>query len=223
MTEAQSKIEAPPNSINLKKIGFFLDGWSDLVENMGNKADEVRDEVLQQLENRKMPDIELSRKTGYADLTASDKRAYLISETQPGATTTIYVNQHGEDLYVSWRTHLKPILNNTVFVVLGLAALVIGIIAANNRFLGGFGLFLATFITVFIIGAGSLALVGSIFRQNPFAFFFVDVNVLDAEDITAMTISVHYSVLRALDKSGIDVSKLRIKEKFTGGRKGEDV
>jgi hypothetical protein len=38
-----------------------------------------------------------------------------------------------------------------------------------------------------------------------------------------MSFSVHKSMLRALDSEGVDISKLRIKEKFTGGRKGEDI
>ena len=91
----------PPNGINLKRLGMYLDGWGDLVEGMGGKAEEVRNEVLSQLEARNMPDIDLSRKTGYANLISGDKRAYLISETDPGAITTIYSAEHGQDLYLS--------------------------------------------------------------------------------------------------------------------------
>jgi hypothetical protein len=215
---------APPkDGINLKKLGMYLDGWGDLVEGMGTKATQVRYEVLEQLRSRNMPDVSLSRKTGYANVTSKDKRAYLISKTDPGVTTTIYVAEHGKDLYVSWRTYLDRVWNQVVlWVILG-AALLFGAAQANDRYFGGFAIFMATFVGALIVEAGLVALAGFLFRRDPLAFFFVEVTVLDAEDISAMSLSVHKSILRALDQSGIEVSKLRFKEKFTGGRRGEDI
>jgi len=55
------------------------------------------------------------------------------------------------------------------------------------------------------------------------AYFFIEPNVFDAEDITAMSLSVHKSVLRALDSAGIDSSKLRLKQDFKGGRRDQVV
>jgi hypothetical protein len=219
----QDKPALPPKKFNLKKLGLFLDGWSELVEGMGTKAEQVRDAVLKDLKGRNMPNINILKRTGYVDPVSHDKRAYVITKTQPGATTTIYVAEHGQDLYVSWRTYIKPVLNIVVLTLIGIAALIFGMIVADNNLYGSFGLFLFTFIIMLFIGAMFVAMAGYFFRGNPLAFFYVEVTVLDAEDITAMSLSVHKSILRSLDQAGIDTSKLRIKEKFTGGRKGEDI
>ena len=55
------------------------------------------------------------------------------------------------------------------------------------------------------------------------AFFVIEPNLFDADDITAMSLTAHKSLLRAMDSSGIDMSKLRLKQDFQGGRRGERV
>jgi hypothetical protein len=65
------------------------------------------------------------------------------------------------------------------------------------------------------------ALIGRFTKGDFLAFFFKVPNIFDAEDITAMGLSTHKSLLRALDSVGIDSSKLRPKQDFKGGRKGE--
>lgn len=47
--------------------------------------------------------------------------------------------------------------------------------------------------------------------------------MFDAEDITAMGLSVHKTIIRCLDTAGIDISKLRLKRDFKGGRRDETV
>jgi hypothetical protein len=64
---------------------------------------------------------------------------------------------------------------------------------------------------------------GRVLRGSAWVFFIIQPNVFDAEDITAMSLSAHKSILRALDGSGIDISKLRLKQTFKGGRRGEEV
>ena len=31
----------PPNSVNVNNLGYFLDGWADLIEGMGEQIEEV--------------------------------------------------------------------------------------------------------------------------------------------------------------------------------------
>jgi hypothetical protein len=73
-------------------------------------------------------------------------------------------------------------------------------------------------IEIFIVSK-----IGELRKQDPLAYFYVTPTVFDADDVAAMSLSAHYALLRALDQSGIDTSDLRIKEKFTGGRRGEDI
>ena len=74
-----------------------------------------------------------------------------------------------------------------------------------------------------VVAAFVLAVAGKFFKGSYTAYFFIEPNIFDAEDISEMSLAAHYSILRSLDKAGIDTSKLRIKQKFTGGRKGEDI
>jgi hypothetical protein len=68
-----------------------------------------------------------------------------------------------------------------------------------------------------------LFIIGLLFKKSALYFITIQPNLFDAEDIAAMSLSVHRSVLRALDNTGIDTSKLRLKSKFTGGRRNEEM
>lgn len=231
-TSSQSPV-APPNSLNVNKLGFYLDGWADIVEGMGSKAGEVRQNVLKSLQDRNMPEITLGNKNGYVSLVSNEKRDYVVAETNPGARTVINISQHGKDLYASWRTWLEPKVNWGLLKWFGLGAAVLGLFTGGIQQGGGFfgpsqtsfsltGWIFST-IGFALLAAFGLAIAGRIFKGGFLAYFFIEPNVFDAEDITAMSLSVHKSIIRSLDISGIDISKLRIKEKFTGGRRGEDL
>jgi hypothetical protein len=224
---------APPNSINVDTLGIFLDGWSDLIEGMGGKANEVRVEVLKQLQSRGMPEIGLSNIIAFVGIFSSERRDYVITDTEPGARTTIYISQFGKDLYASWRTWIEPKMNWDLLKWFGIGAGVLGFFSGGIQQSGGFfgpsslsfsfpGWILST-IGFGIFGAILLAFTGKMVKGSYTAFFYIEPNIFDAEDITAMGLAVHKSILRALDTSGIDITKLRIKERFSGGRRGEDV
>ncbi len=83
--------------------------------------------------------------------------------------------------------------------------------------------FLITTLVMMGFEFGLIAIAGRILKGNFLAFFFIEPNVFDAEDITAMSLSAHKSLIRALDNTGIDVTKLRLKQNFKGGRRGEDL
>ena len=78
-------------------------------------------------------------------------------------------------------------------------------------------------IIVLLFEFSVVAAVGRLVKGYSYYYFFNHPTVFDAEDITAMSLSAHYALIRSLDNAGIDTSKLRIKEKFTGGRRGEDI
>ena len=216
---------------NVNKLGYFLDGWAELIEGMGDKATEVRTNVLEQLRERKMPGIVVSSKIGIVTITAAERREYTITTTAPGATTTIYVGQHGSDLYTSWRTFILPVLNQKVLLIaLGIATF-LGLFSGGIRESGG-GLFGGPSQTAFsllgwigatiaycILAAAGLMIAGRVLKGSIWAFIFIEPTIFDAEDITAMSLSAHKSLLRALDSVGIESSKLRIKQNFKGGHR----
>ncbi len=78
---------------------------------------------------------------------------------------------------------------------------------------------LAVFLSILVVAI----IAGIIFKQNIFGFILKEPSVFDQEDIAAMSLTVHKTLLRALDTAGIDVSKLRMKGEFRAGRKGEQI
>ncbi|MCH7662830.1 MAG: hypothetical protein IH859_03055 [Chloroflexi bacterium] len=241
----QAQATFPDRKVNVNKLGLYLDGWADLVEGMGKKVELVKDQVHQLLTDRHMPDVQVEKITGVVGL-ISDKREYSITTTQPGATTTIFVGEHGKDLFIAWHTYLRPVLNYRLLLVMlgiatvlglcqGLAIFVPGMGAAESDFVTEFNLFgpitvlilsgscfaVVTF-AIFAVEASILLVAGYFLKSSPLGFFFIEPNVFDADDITAMSLSVHKSVLKALDKVGIDSALLRRKEEFRRKR-GETI
>lgn len=225
-------------SVNVNNLGVFLDGWADLVEERGDKAQEARDLVYQYLRERNMPEVAVEQKDGVVGL-LSAKRPYNLTTTHPGATTALYISQHGRDLYVSWRTYRKAVLHNRLKIAV-IVALVIGLYflyQGYSRITSSFfsapstlnillailpmalGVAIGVLITEFIL----LGLWGHYIKGDARALFFVEPNLFDADDITAMSFSAHKSILRALDKIGINTDQLRLKQTFKGGRTDETV
>jgi hypothetical protein len=225
-----SKPAPPPNSINVNNLGYYLDGWVDIVEGMGEKVDIVRSNLLKELIAHEMPQVQVSEKTGYVSLTSNERRPYLITSKTPGATTTIYIGKHGKDLFASWRTFVHLVVNQTVILVtLGICA-ILGLFMGgirSNGFGGGpsfsFGGWVTSTIILAVIAAVIMGIAGRIIKGSFTAFFFMERNLFDAEDTAAMSLTVHKSIFRALDVTGIDITKLRLKRDFKGGRRGEDV
>ena len=65
---------AAPQKENVNVLGYYLDGWADLIEGMGEKADEVRTKVLEGLLERNMPQIDVSNVTGYVSELGGERR-----------------------------------------------------------------------------------------------------------------------------------------------------
>jgi hypothetical protein len=309
---------------NVTLLGYYLDGWVDLIEDRGDLVKNVRDHVFQSLENRQMPEIGIKEILANTGALGDENRAYTITQTSPGATTTIYIAKHGKDLYASWRSFIRPTINWKLVGLYALVALVLSVIVMFwgllkqtidvthlitestswellNQSLGkwllyallificelailivlgriikqnesaflksniiGFTVIIATILSLFvgevsqsmsqsmeeiisiyranmfpfsftIVGMITMAfniflgflflavLAGMFMKRNLWAFILYEPNLFDAEDITAMNLSVHKSLLRALDSAGIDMSKLRLKQEFKGGRRGEAI
>ena len=222
------------HDVNVNNLGYFLDGWADLVEGMGYKVNDVIHSVMTGLKERKMPDIRIDLTHGNISSLSEETRPYVITSTSPGATTAIYICPHGSDLYASWRTFIRPVLNqNVVYFIIGLSlflGLIFGGIQQSGGYFGtqvqtsfSFSGFLIVSFLLLIMGVLIVGGVGRLWRGNFLWYFFIEANIFDAEDITAMSLSAHKTILRSLDSAGIDISKLRLKQNFKGGRRDETV
>jgi hypothetical protein len=302
-------------------LGVYLDGWADLIEGMGAKKDDVIKGVLHQLDERQMPDVKVEEVTAKASIFINDYRDYKITTTYPGATTTIFISQHGKDLFTSWRTFINPPFNVKLFAFFFLFSVTAAFTLAGSYsfFRSGmkfynyltnlfwerinlvifqwliyaagvfiFGMIILTVLSHYkkkdiktyytpsrlaiallgslylgwtlnqtsdnlhgvIIGISRLTIeasnhyttmmltayswaigmtialefaamfFGLIFQRNYLFYITHQPTQFDAEDIVAMELSVHKSLLRALDSAGIDTEKLRLKRDFNAGRRG---
>lgn len=292
------------NRENVNQLGTQLDGWADLIEGQGEKADAVRVHLQNSLNQRQMPKVSIEAVQGYVRMTepTSSDRPYLITKKKPGYATAIFVANYGRDLYVSWKTyHKSPIrwymvltavfllgffldfaftselnkarwqaITDWFFSALIRYMIIVVIVAAildtlfsdekvrGNRewivyysillvvpLIGWFiisrllqlpqrppfpPLFSFSLVTRCLLGMIALpalvwfiAFISQRLYGRSFAWFPTMPTVFDADDCTAMSLSVHKSLLHALDEVGVDTSQLRLQNEITQGRIGEPV
>lgn len=221
-------------TLNFRSLGFYIDGWADVAEGIGDKVEEVRELILNSLVSRNMPEVKVEATRVSTGLT-SENRNYTITTTFPGATTLVRSGQYGKDLFVTWSTYIRPVPNWKVLTVLTVIAAFFGlqagsaaIDAARNISSGFFeglistGQMLIAGIFTFIFGTlgalaaelALLAFLGLIILRDPFWIFVIQPNIFDADDIVHMSIVAHKAILESLDKVGIDTALLRAKQEF---------
>jgi len=237
-----------PREVTASLLGYFLDGWADVIEGMGSNAEDVRSDIMKQLKERNMPYVMVER-ANMREGVISEKghRDYVITSTFPGVTTTIYIAKHGNDLFASWRTFIRTTINETYMMIYSGIALslvflqgiitggswtaylkgdftnLVSILSSIQQFIKAIFILIAFSIPVFVIILVLVIIAGIILKRNIFAFILKEPSLFDQEDITAMSLTVHKTMLRSLDMAGIDVSKLRLKGDFKAGRRGESI
>lgn len=240
--ETPSTREVGPRR-NLSRLGQRLDGWAELIEGMADKAPEVISAFHERVSGREMPNVKHESATVTPAALSRKQREYQLVHTPTGATLAAYIGQFGRDLYIAWDLFIRPVLNLRTLLYMLVAAAVLPTFCSLCSLVGGvsglarsrqisegvtslFGslfvivpLWIGGVIFLAMIFGGMLMLAGLGLRGNPLAFFFRELDVFDADDIAAMTLGVHKSLLEAIDAVGINVKLLRVKEQFRGGRR----
>ena len=197
-----------PNS-----LGVFLDGWADIAEGIGERVEEVQNIIHQSLLERDMPEVKVEAVRVTAGM-LSEKRHYLVTSTYPGITTTIRAGRYGKDLFVTWSTYIKPVFNWKILGgILGVAFLFALIDGGWSSIFTFFGIFGLLFIT--------LSLVGLFVYRDPLWVVIVQPTIFDADDLVAMSLAAHKSILKALDQVGVDIALLRAKQDYHRKRSEE--
>ena len=203
-----SSMSMAPNS-----LGVFLDGWADIAEGIGERVEEVQNIIHQSLLERDMPEVKVEATQVTAGM-LSEKRHYLVTSTYPGITTIIRAGKYGKDLFVTWSTYIKPVFNWRILGgILGVAfffALIDGGWSSIFTFFGTFGLLFVT-----------LSLVGLFVYRDPLWVVIVQPTIFDADDLVAMSLAAHKSILKALDQVGVDIALLRAKQDYHRKRSEE--
>lgn len=210
--------ELPEYLYDLKNLGYYLDGWADLIMDKGSQAPQVIDTFTRVMRERKLQGLLISRNFPQE---AHRNRRYIVSAISPGATTITYIRNDGADLFVSWRSFIKPVFRKEVILLsFGVSALLAAYLGIDT---GSTPLAVFSLIFTFILILGMIAFAGRAIKNDSLAYFFIEPTVFDADNIASMNLAVHKALLRALDKEGIDTSQLRLKQSFKGGRKNEDI
>lgn len=228
---------------NTLAMGDHFDGWADLLDETGEKADELTQVFQQRMLQRETPNVSLQTSALSDTRLMGGQRPYHFIDNRSGATMAVYIGKFGRDLYMAWDLWLRPLPNLLVILgVIGLA-LLLAFNGVQGTF-GGFqpnnsnnpfgnpnplamfaspGLILGFFIanTIFnMIWIGFLVgLAGKFLRGSWTAFYVRQLTLFEINDITAMTMAVHSSLLQAADAVGISTQLLRPKQQFRGGRR----
>ena len=277
-----------------KDLGILLKEWADLIDGQADKAQAVQEQLATNLKNRNMPEVTAEKVQWKANNEEAVRRGVRTAKAV-GYTSVIFVRDHGQDLYVSWRLYQRQevkwtnilvfagiiaplvsaviawrgLLGWVIGFILWLAAalvlgggaailaykglrreipipnvspqtneilnLVIGIISpiialliltqvlSIPRFPGVPPGYIAIYAAILVLGLVGALLLGLVTDGNPLAYIFHIKTVFDADDALAMILSVHQSLLHALDRVGIDTSQLRWTDETIEGRLGEAV
>jgi len=230
----QEKTSFVSKKLNFGNLGFYIDGWADLAENIGDKAEEVRDLILTSLRNRNMPEVKVEAAKVNTGLT-SETRNYTITTTFPGVTTLIRSGQYGKDLLVTWSTYIKPVPNWSVLAVLTVIAaffglrggggamdaagsissgVLEGLLTTGQMLLAGIFTFILITLGILAAEIAVLGAFGFFILRDPFWVFVVQPSIFDTDDVVSMSLAAHKAILEALDKVGVDIALVRAKQEY---------
>ena len=227
--------EMPSGAIPIADLGTRLDGWADILLGAGAQAQMVAESFEQQLLAQNMPVVKIRPSTLTPGGWSGKRRSYYLVQIEPGASMAVYINRFGENLYLAWDMYVRPIIRWPILVValcliFALPALAC-FVGYNGDFLtrlayagvgGSTALLIITLLCSPAAGVGLLfgaGLIGLIQRGNATAFFIKEIDTFTADDITAMMMSVHKTLLAALDEAGLKTDLLHEKDRFFAGQR----
>ncbi len=214
----------PSGTQTLSGLGTLVDSWADLIDNQGGRLSTIVQAFSERMAARQMSHFSIQATNVTPGQMFSGNRFYHLVRTQTGATLAVRIDNYGRDLYLSWDLWVKPLPNWPVILgLIGLAALMALGGAQTPSFFGpsSFNMTLWIIGTIFnSIWMGFLVgLAGRFVRGNFLGFFLKQLSPFDVDDITAMQLAVHHSLLEAADVAGISQNLLRAKETFHGGQR----
>jgi hypothetical protein len=202
-----------------QQVGQFVDGWSDLVEGFGDKAEEVVGTCDGLMGERGIA----AMSSKWDELTATGvnapSREMRFYHRSP-VTVTVYTARQGKDLYVSERVFIQGEINKMKLVIIGIACLLLACMLSfetNVTFTGtethfNFGTFLWASVAVMVGVAVALSAWGASRRGDYLAFVRKPIHEHHYDDISSLAKGVHNSLIAAADIVGIDTTKLEPRE-----------
>jgi len=224
MGEVAQPFSIPQASVGTKinQLGISIDSWAAVIENGAEKGAAVSEEFESMMEERKIPEVLVTRKEMTADGEAHGRTFHLLQNSK-GGTIAVYFGAQGKDLLISWDTYIKPEINLIYLAILlgGTAGLTL-IITLISGILGvSFISFLFSWVNRFYAWLFpvivSAALAGLILKGDWLFFFIKRPNKFGQDDLTGLMLISHQVILKAVEAAGLDIGKFRIKRGLRGG------
>jgi hypothetical protein len=205
-------------STSIDSLGARLDGWADLIPDAGNKASDVKAAFDAELQGCNLPQANIFRTELTPGGLSGQRRPYLLVQSYTGATMAVSIGEFGKSLYLAWEIFVRPVLKRReILIMLGVSFFLAVLPQIASQSFSLFGLLFGTVAWMIVISLGA-AILGKVLRNSPWAFFVQEIDLFAADDITAMMLATHKSLLRALDIVGVESSTLRSKSSFRAGR-----
>ncbi|HQP61832.1 MAG TPA: hypothetical protein PKX41_11545 [Anaerolineaceae bacterium] len=127
--------QAPPQTMDVQPVAKTLNIWGPFVEygtrrshlgwlmdNKGEKAQELIESVRKKFTNRNIPEAQIIEKELVARGLWVEKRLYFLLRRKL-VTVGLYITQFGKDLYVSIASYIKPPISNLRVLIAGIILL----------------------------------------------------------------------------------------------------
>ena len=205
--------------LSIDSLGARLDGWADLIPGAGTRAADVGAAFDAELQSCNLPQTNIVRTELTPGGLSGQRRPYLLVQSYTGATMAVYISEFGNSLYLAWEMFVRPVIKwREIMIMLGVAfflALLPQLVIQNFSL---FGLLFGTIAWMIPIAIGA-AIFGKVTRNSFWAVFVQEIDLFAADDVTAMMLATHKSLLKALDVVGVESSQLRSKSAFRAGRR----
>jgi hypothetical protein len=198
-----------PLAPSLENFGARSEDWAELIPGQAEKAVEVLDAFVEEFKSREIPGVTLE-KTEFS--AGPVKKAYQVIHS-PFATVAVHVGPAGKDLSVGWSLHPR---REPKWMMLGfLAAVACGASFLTSLVsLGNFGYFFFGWIfgtLNWLMPVAILAVIAGYVWKGSFWYFFMEApGEMDTDEMAALTMAVHQSLVAALEKAGIDTDDLML-------------
>jgi hypothetical protein len=217
--KTQARAGSFVESLKKETFNVHADGWSDLVEGGGEKAAEVEQGFVDELNGRGLTNIDLERVEVVSGLQG---RAYQVARHQAGSLS-VYASAAGKDLMLGWDLSVTQKPSWKRMGILVLTAFIISFVTnlINAYSFGGFltGWISGTFGWTFNLAI--LGLIAGMVMKGDLWYMFVDrPEVAAKQELRALAMAVHQCLTAAVKKGGLDETVLRKKDKFRWGKIG---
>lgn len=205
--------------LSIDSLGARLDGWADLIPAAGTKTADVRAAFDAELQSCNVPQTNIVRTELTPGGLSGQRRPYLLVQSYTGATMAVFISEFGNSLYLSWELFVRPVIKwREILIMLGVAFFLALLPQLASQNFGLFGLLFGTIGWTIPIAIGA-AIFGKVMRNSIWALFVQEIDLFAADDVTAMMLAAHKSILKALDVVGVESSQLRSKSEFRAGRR----